>query len=195
MCSPIRLTRPGAEIIGLMITGPDDRELPRSVAVIYSSRRVMAGSTREARQAGMAAAAERDEGQEGGGGAEGRGVEGLHAIEQGRPGCARGGRRRAGRRRLRPAAIFRPRVSTSESTSAICAPSAMRMPNSRLRWLTENARTPKTPTAERSSASSAKPPSSWARKRGRATEAGGDLVHGADVGHGEILIDFGDGGL
>ncbi len=67
--------------------------------------------------------------------------------------------------------IFTPRVSTRETTSTICAPSAIRMPNSRLRWLTPKANTAKMPTAESSNASAAKPPSSRARNLGRAMDS------------------------
>src|ERR1035441_2059124 len=68
-------------------------------------------------------------------------------------------------------AIRRPLPATIRSTSAERAPSAMRMPNSRVRRLTENASTPKIPTA--ASASAPNVPTSCARKRGWALGWGG----------------------
>src|ERR1039458_6109416 len=65
-------------------------------------------------------------------------------------------------------AIRRPLPTTIRSTSAERAPSAMRMPNSRVRRLTENASTPKIPTA--ASASAPNVPTSCARKRGWAMD-------------------------
>ena len=52
--------------------------------------------------------------------------------------------------------------STIVRTLPRCAPSAIRIPNSCVRWLTENAMTPAIPAAVMTSASRAKSPSSAA---------------------------------
>jgi hypothetical protein len=56
------------------------------------------------------------------------------------------------------AAISAPCAITPVTRCRGCAPTASRMPNSRVRWLTENASTPATPTTAMASATAAKPP-------------------------------------
>src|SRR5580700_3941424 len=63
------------------------------------------------------------------------------------------------------AAITTPSATTPLSIFSDCDPSAMRMPNSRVRALTENARTPVTPTTAISNATAANTPKTREFKR------------------------------
>src|SRR5579883_3388348 len=67
--------------------------------------------------------------------------------------------------------ILPPPARTSVITFQVRAPNAMRTPNSRVRWLTENARTPNIPTAASETAIEANAATSAALNRGCATES------------------------
>ena len=71
-----------------------------------------------------------------------------------------------------PPAITTPSLSTPVSRWRGSEPIARRIPNSRVRALTENARTPATPTTAMSSATPANPPNTKAFRRvGASTSA------------------------
>ena len=67
-------------------------------------------------------------------------------------------------------AIRKALPANMRSRSAERAPSAMRMPNSRVRWLTEKASTPKMPMAASARARAPNEPTSCARKPGCAVD-------------------------
>src|SRR5439155_3386270 len=131
----------------------------------YSCRSVTAGSTRVARHAGSAHATSAADASTAAVTTNVTGSVGFTANSS------------VPRKRVRTAAAARPIATpaavissapprTSRTTSRVRAPSATRIPNSRARWPTEKASTPKMPTAASISASTANTPTSSARNRG-----------------------------
>src|ERR1022692_636995 len=136
-------------------------------SVTYSWRSATAGSTRLARQAGAAQAAKATTASTSGAARNVTGSAGFTPYSSAASKWVSAAAP-ANPMAMPVSAIRRPLPATIRSTSAERAPSAMRMPNSRVRRLTENASTPKIPTA--ASASAPNVPTSCARKRGWAMD-------------------------